>query len=385
MNIKSDFQHQIKKNNIEKMLIIPIFLIILEIFNTVVWSSAIIFLWKQTVTVDALLKYCLITTVFELLINGIIVLFSNQILLLWIEYDLYGSDALFSRRKLKNDVGVVQTPSDVPSFYNAVDDIAIATHTKVPKMIIMYSNQPNIFTLSLNRNKATICATTALIEDLNEYELEGVIGNQFAHIIDKDCQIKSLILSSVAIFTILGLPLILIIIHFEEKHQQRKLNQLNKEESYYTGNTNYDNYDNYDSDSDSDSGGSSSSDSDSDDGNVAGLIIFIIIVILISALCCFLSLIMQSLLSRKQEYLADAESVNYTRNPEDLINALKILMNRNPDNSIDMNNALASLFIVNPRLKQNAFERIIMYEQPDTQKRIDRLYAMEGIYKNNIK
>lgn len=51
-----------------------------------------------------------------------------------------------------------------------------------PKLYIMESDQPNAFATGRDPNHSVICVTTALLDKLDYYELEGVVAHEMGHI-----------------------------------------------------------------------------------------------------------------------------------------------------------------------------------------------------------
>ena len=85
--------------------------------------------------------------------------------------------------------------------------------------------------------------------------------------------------------------------------------------------------------------------------------------------------LMQLLISRKREYLADASAVELTRNPDGLINALiKISSDSEPIESV--NKSTAHLYIVNP-FKEKRNKDNLMSTHPSLENRINALRSIK--------
>jgi heat shock protein HtpX len=128
---------------------------------------------------------------------------------------------------------------------------------------------------------------------------------------------------------------------------------------------------------DSDSGGGGG-----EGGGIVYLIIFIIGLIFL-ILSPFIAQLMQLSISRKREYLADANAAMLTRYPEGLASALQQLGNENKPFK-RTNNATAHLFIVEPFAKEAKASKAkgkssIWSTHPPIEKRVERLRAMSGL------
>ena len=117
---------------------------------------------------------------------------------------------------------------------------------------------------------------------------------------------------------------------------------------------------------------SSSSSSSKKDG--AGLIIAVLIILafILSILAPILANIIQLAVSRKREFMADASAVEFTRNPQGLIDALKKLSN-DTRTLEGANRGTAHMFIVNPIRKFSDRSSTIFSSHPPIEERIKRL------------
>ena len=113
---------------------------------------------------------------------------------------------------------------------------------------------------------------------------------------------------------------------------------------------------------------------DRDDNKGSAILMLVGFILLI--LAPILGKLMQLALSRRREFLADATAVEFTRNPEGLISALRKLDNDNNELS-SANNATANMYIVNP-LKSNGKNKkaILFSTHPSIE---DRIAALENL------
>ncbi len=124
-------------------------------------------------------------------------------------------------------------------------------------------------------------------------------------------------------------------------------------------------------------GRSSRSSSSSDDKKGGGAALLIILLIVVAILAPIAAKFVQMAVSRQREYLADATSVQFTRNPNGLISALgKLAENAKPFPGVSR--ATQHLFIVNPVQTFTAKSSALLATHPDIADRIARLRNLGG-------
>lgn len=205
-----------------------------------------------------------------------------------------------------------------------LDGLCIASGLPKPKLYIIQDSAPNAFATGRNPENAVICLTTGIIEKLDKYELEGVIAHELSHIKNYD------ILLSTVVSVFVGLVVILSDFFSRWVFRGRR-----------------------------------------DNDNSKSSAIFALISIVFIILSPIFATLMQLLISRKREYLADASAVEMTRNPDGLINALiKISSDSEPIESA--NKSTAHLYIVNP-FKEKRNKDNLMSTHPSLENRINAL------------
>lgn len=194
------------------------------------------------------------------------------------------------------------THENAREIYHIVENLCITAGLPVPKIYIIQDSSPNAFATGRDPEHAVIALTTGIIEKLEKKELEGVIAHELSHIGNRD------MLLSTAIVILVGFVALLAdwFRHWA-----------------WLG----------------------SGDDNRDRGQL-GLILFVAAIIL-SILAPLAAMLVQLAISRKREYLADADGALLTRYPEGLATALeKISADPRPLRSA--NRATAHLFIANP-------------------------------------
>src|SRR5277367_305366 len=197
------------------------------------------------------------------------------------------------------------TRQQQPRLYNLLENLCISRGIAMPKLKIVDSDALNAFATGLNQRQYAITDTTALLNALNDQEIEAVLGHELTHIRNGDVQMMVI---AVIIAGVVGFVA----------------------ELLFRGFFNFGNYGWYGGRSSwSSSSSSSSSDSDGDRKSSGGAAILIIIVaVVLIALAWALSQLVRLALSRSRELLADAGSVELTKNPDAMISALRKIEGR---------------------------------------------------------
>src|SRR5882762_10365977 len=193
------------------------------------------------------------------------------------------------------------TRQQQPRLYNLLENLCISRGIPMPKLKVMDSPALNAFASGLNRRQYSVTVTTGLLQALNDQEIEAVLGHELTHIRNGDVQ---LMVVAVIIAGVVGF--------FGELFFRMFTNL-----SWSSGGRW----------SSSSSSSSSSSDSNSK-GSGGGAIIVVIIAVALIVVAWLLSQVVKLALSRSREYLADAGSVELTKNPDAMISALRKIENR---------------------------------------------------------
>ena len=84
------------------------------------------------------------------------------------------------------------TETDHPRLFRTVKRVATQAMIPVPKVYIVPNKAPNAFATGRNLENAAVAVTEGLLELLSDDELEGVIGHEIAHIMNKDMLIGTI-------------------------------------------------------------------------------------------------------------------------------------------------------------------------------------------------
>ncbi|KJC43856.1 M48 family metallopeptidase [Bradyrhizobium sp. LTSP857] len=239
------------------------------------------------------------------------------------------------------------TRQEEPRLYNLLENLCISRGITMPKLKIMESPALNAFATGLNPRQYAVTVTTGLLKALNDQEIEAVLGHELTHIKNGDVQ---LMVVAVIIAGVVGF--------FGELFFRLFTNL-----SWSSGGS-------WSSGSSSSSrSSSSSSDSKSSGG---GAIVVIIIAVVLIVVAWLVSQVVKLALSRSREYLADAGSVELTKNPDAMISALRKIENRGE--LPGATSAVMELCLDNPR---EGFADLFA-THPSVQSRVDALVKFAG-------
>lgn len=222
------------------------------------------------------------------------------------------------------------TEAEDKKIINILDGLMISSGLPSrPRLYVVEDAQPNAFATGRNPKHAIICVTTGLLDKLEYYELEGVIAHEMAHIKNYDILLSAVVTVMVGFIVMLS-------------------DMFTRGFFYRSGR---------------------SKDNDSE-GN--GVLMIVGLVLLI--LSPILGKLMQMAVSRRREFLADSTAIEFTRNPDSLISALRKL-DDDPNELQFANKATENMYIVNPfKKKANEKKKASLFStHPSIDDRIEAL------------
>lgn len=253
-------------------------------------------------------------------VAGVIVI---ALVLLALQY--FGSDKIAMASLGAREV----SPAEAPELHGIVERLCVQANLPKPRVCVMETSMPNAFAMGRSQKSATVCATTGILNLLDSAELEGVIGHELTHVINRD----------VLVMTLAGFfaTLASFIVQF----------------GFFFGGGGYGRNRNEEQD--------------------------IMLVVLVSAIVYVLSFLLLRALSRYREFAADRGSAVLTGRPSALSSALiKIsgTMERVPQRDLRAAEGLSAFFIIPARAKESLMN--IFSDHPPLEKRLAALSRLES-------
>jgi heat shock protein HtpX len=216
------------------------------------------------------------------------------------------------------------TKKDNPRLWRIVENLAITEGLPMPKVYIMNDPALNAFATGRKPEAAAVCATTGILEALNDTELEGVMAHELGHIKNYDMRVNTVAFALVGIISMIA--------------------DMFWHISLFGGN---------------------------DEDSPAWLRILAIVAVILAPIAATL---LQLSISRRREYLADATGALTTRYPDGLASALAKIGHTGSATK-RQNTATAHMFFANP-LKNGSLLNLFS-THPPIESRIKALHEMK--------
>ena len=243
----------------------------------------------------------------------------------------------------------IDTPADESEqrLVNVVEEMAIASGARRPRIWIVPDDHPNAFATGIKSTESHVAVTRGLLDQLNREQLQAVVGHEMGHIVNLDVRLMTLLTALVGAVAL---------IHEGGFRMMRF------------------------------GGGGRRSRSSSDKGSGGILVIVLLVLWVISwVLAPLITRYMVMKVGRSREFLADAMSAQFTRNPGALAEALTRLAESNiPPKAIPKSSAqlcisdpyhskwderegkLANLMATHPPLRERVRRlRAMAYQSPE--------------------
>lgn len=239
---------------------------------------------------------------------------------------------LFYQKMIEASVGARGlTRKEAPELYNLLENLCIARGVTMPQLNIIETPALNAFASGLTDKSYKVTVTRGLIESLNKDEIEAVLAHELTHIMNRDVRLLIIAVIFVGIFSFFG--------------------ELVFRNMFRTGVR---------------VGGHTRS--RNGDSRGGGLLILIAVALIVVAY--LLALVIRFSLSRKREFLADAGSVELTRNPDAMISALQKISGHS---DVDAPNDVRQMMVDNAQPFAGVFAT-----HPSIDKRIEALREFAG-------
>jgi len=226
--------------------------------------------------------------------------------------------------------------SAAPQLMNVIQELAIAANIPMPKVYIIDDTAPNAFATGRDPQHASVAITTGLLEKLDREELQGVFGHELSHVRNYDIRFALLVGVLVGSIALLA--------------------------DFFLRFTFW--------------GGGRRSSNREGGSNGLQAIMFVVAIVL-AVLAPIASRLVQLAVNRQREYLADASSVELTRNPHGIERALAKI---SADQEVleVANRATQHMYFTNPIKKFEERSTGLFSTHPGTLDRINRLRELTG-------
>lgn len=216
-------------------------------------------------------------------------------------------------------------------IYRLVENLCITAGLSVPKIYLIPDTAPNAFATGRNPENAVVVLTEGIVAKLDKRELEAVIAHELSHIGNRD------ILLSTVITVLVGFVALISDWFLRWSIWGRKSD-------------------------------------DRENGQLQ--LVLVIVAIFLAILAPIGAVLMQLAISRKREFLADADGALLTRFPEGLASALEKISS--DDEVLEVaNKATAHMYIINPlKGKRGTGLAKLFLTHPPVEERIKRLREM---------
>jgi Zn-dependent protease with chaperone function len=226
------------------------------------------------------LRLTLLVSIAIIVVIGAVVLYN------WVRFSQGGrsvAEALGARPAASN----TENPQERRA-QNIVQEIALAANMPVPPLYIL-DEEPgiNAFAAGISPGDAVVAITQGAMDHLTRDELQGVIGHEFSHILNGDMRLSIRLMAMLRGITFIG-DLGAIFSRSAISHRSRRR-------------------------------------SNNSNNNTMGLLLIGLVLYLVGLLGGLMAGLIKSAISQQKEYLADASSVQFTRNPHGISDALKVI------------------------------------------------------------
>ncbi|MBV9535360.1 MAG: M48 family metalloprotease, partial [Solirubrobacterales bacterium] len=84
------------------------------------------------------------------------------------------------------------SPEQAPQLHAIVERLCVSANVPKPKVAVAQTPMPNAFAVGRSPKAATVCVTTGLLQLLEPAELEGVLGHEMTHVLNRDVMVMTI-------------------------------------------------------------------------------------------------------------------------------------------------------------------------------------------------
>jgi heat shock protein HtpX len=224
------------------------------------------------------------------------------------------------------------SPAEEPELHGIIERLCVQADLPKPRVCVMETPMPNAFAMGRSRKSTTVCATRGILDLLSPAELEGVMGHELTHVINRDVMVMTL----ASFFATLASLIAQFALFFGGGF-----------------------------------GGGYGNNQEEEEG--------IMLVLLVSVLVYALSFLLLRALSRYREFAADRGSAVLTGRPSALASALLKIsgtMEQIPSQDLRKVEGMSAFFIIPARTKKSLMN--IFADHPPLEQRLAALERLES-------
>lgn len=280
-------------------------------------------------------KNMLKTTVLLAGIGGILMLIGRMLFgglglyiglavgLAFVGFSYWNSDKLAIKAAKARPV----TEAEMPEYYAMVRELTTKANMPMPKLYVTPDMQPNAFATGRSPNHAAVAVTQGILRILSPAELRGVLAHEISHVGNRD-----ILISSIAAAVAMGITLVANILQFT---------------AIFGGGRD-------------------------DDNNPIALLAMALLAPIAAA-------VLQMALSRTREFEADRSGARLIGDGEPLARALEKLESGAKQIPMDVDQAHAQAYIVNPLTGRKMSFANLFRTHPTTEARVQRLRGRDWL------
>jgi heat shock protein HtpX len=193
------------------------------------------------------------------------------------------------------------TREQEPQLYNLLENLCISRGIPMPQLKIMEREELNAFASGLHPGRFSISVTRGLLQTLTPQELEAVLAHELTHILNRD--VRTMVVASVfaGIITLIAQIIFRVVLRVGVGSRGGR-------------------------------------------GRGGGALIFVAVAAVVAAVGYLLAIVIRMAISQTREYVADAGSVDLTKNPDAMISALQKVSGRA---HVDAPQSMRAMFLQN--------------------------------------
>jgi heat shock protein HtpX len=85
------------------------------------------------------------------------------------------------------------TPEEEPRLHNIVEGLSIAAGIPKPRVYVVPEKAPNAFATGRDPEHSSVAVTQGLLDMMNRVELEGVVAHELSHVVDRDILVGTIV------------------------------------------------------------------------------------------------------------------------------------------------------------------------------------------------